>query len=106
MNLLVKEGRMPTRDMFSEEELNHPRWQAQPVALGICAICRHKSEVRGDGIARCDVFPEGIPEPLLDGIADHRESFPGDHGIQFEQDTPAVIERDTAGDLTHRRVDQ
>ncbi len=35
---------------------------------------------------RCPAFPGpgGIPEVIMLGGFDHREAFPGDHGIRFE----------------------
>jgi hypothetical protein len=34
----------------------------------------------------CDAFPDGdgIPSEIITNEADHREPFPGDHGIQFD----------------------
>lgn len=48
-----------------------------------CATCIH---FHRDNIETetCDAFPGGIPAVILRGENDHREPFPGDHGIQFE----------------------
>lgn len=38
---------------------------------------------------KCAAFPGGIPEAIATDGADHREAFPGDGGIRFEQDPAA-----------------
>lgn len=44
-----------------------------------CNSCVHRR-----ASATCDAFPDGIPKVILMNEIDHREPFPGDHGIQFE----------------------
>ena len=44
-----------------------------------CIFCRH---YHAD--LTCDAFPERIPIEIITGEHDHREPYPGDHGIQFE----------------------
>lgn len=48
------------------------------VAATLCLACVHRHG------ADCDAFPDGIPEEILFEGADHREPYPGDHGIRFE----------------------
>ena len=45
-----------------------------------CNNCKHYIAARS-----CGAFPDGIPEKILLGQHDHRQPFPGDNGIQFEQ---------------------
>ncbi len=33
----------------------------------------------------CLAFPDGIPDELWGAYQGHREPYPGDHGIQYEQ---------------------
>ena len=49
-----------------------------------CAFCRHFRATTAKG-SFCEAFPGGIPNPILAGEAKHRQPYPGDHGIQFEQ---------------------
>lgn len=49
-----------------------------------CVFCKHKHA----GSGTCDAFPDGIPGEILTNDADHREYFPGDQGIRYEQSMP------------------
>jgi hypothetical protein len=57
--------------------------QAEPKfdTIGICHMCKHR--LVG---TKCLAYPDGIPLPILTGDIDHREPYPGDHGLQFEWD--------------------
>ena len=49
-----------------------------------CIQCRHF--YFGSGLPpMCVAFPEGIPEEIWEARKDHRQPYPGDHGIQFEE---------------------
>ena len=46
----------------------------------ICNQCRH----REPGTVVCKAFPNRIPKDILTGRANHKNPYPGDHGIRFE----------------------
>lgn len=43
-----------------------------------CALCAHYRIGR-----TCAAFPGGIPAVILTGEVDHREPYPGDHGVRW-----------------------
>ena len=47
----------------------------------VCSFCKHVQ-----GFRKCEAFKdEDIPLEIWNGENDHREPYPGDHGIQFEE---------------------
>jgi hypothetical protein len=62
--------------------------------IPICWRCKH---YRKD--VSCAAFPKGIPAEILESEADHRQAYPGDHGIRFEPlpEKRASVERIAGG---------
>lgn len=64
-----------------------PRWWWDP-QYGILSACFNCAHFMGriEGEIRCKAFPDGIPKAILRSKEIiHNKSYPGDHGIQFEQ---------------------
>lgn len=56
-----------------------------------CMSCKHYVVYPKEsmiGRPYCDAFPEGIPCEIWWEEMDHTESYPGDHGIQYEPANP------------------
>ena len=53
----------------------NPKW--------LCTTCIH---FNNDEPATCAAFPHGIPMKVISGENKHRQSLPGDHGIQYEKE--------------------
>jgi hypothetical protein len=48
----------------------------------MCMGCAHRDRRHTRDLV-CSAFPDGIPAAILQGGADHRRPYPGDHGIRF-----------------------
>jgi hypothetical protein len=54
----------------------------------VCAYCKHLYHGRPEGVNQCAAFPDQIPDEIWLGKNNHRQPYPGDHGIQFEAHRP------------------
>lgn len=46
--------------------------------------CIHCIHYNSQAMKTCKAFPEGIPDEIWLNNNPHTQSYPGDHGIQFE----------------------
>ena len=55
-----------------------------PVYSPVCSLCAHFTG-RSPGERTCAAFPFGIPMAIWNGHNDHKQPYPGDQGIRYEE---------------------
>ena len=55
-------------------------WTDSQVGMSQCARCKHKQLDN-----KCAAFLDRIPDEILLNEFDHRERWPGDGGVRFQQ---------------------
>lgn len=64
-----------------------------------CCRCRHIRAVTLGEPFTCDAYPDGIPDQVWLAMVKHTAPLEGDHGIRFEEVTPAQARTQMYPDL-------
>ncbi len=72
--------RLHPGEEIAEDSIRYTDGQSHPAYSHTCSSCVHYK-----GGLNCKAFPEGIPEEIYLLPYGHREPYPGDHGVLFEQ---------------------
>jgi len=63
-------------------------------AKSLCLVCARFEPTPKPGVTcsfgrgRCAAFPAGIPAAIRYDLGDHRQPWPGDHGLRFVPEDP------------------
>lgn len=58
--------------------------------VNLCAFCkRFNAKVANKNV--CEAFPDGIPDAIIEMQRDHRQPYPGDRGLRFAAEDPALV---------------
>lgn len=73
-----------------------------------CGTCKHRNKSTP---LICEAFPKGIPNEIMDGSFDHRQSFPNDddpidNDIRYEMDTDDLTENQRKAIKTNELKDK
>lgn len=72
---------------MSDDRARHFAWADGDIQrMAPCLTCRRKSPFG----PTCSAFPNGIPEEILSGDHQHRETYQGDGGLLYEPDPEAT----------------
>ena len=55
------------------------------IVAPMCMACTRYHRDDGRMWFRCDAYPEGIPQGIIESQVDHRKPYVGDHDLQFQQ---------------------
>ena len=55
-----------------------------------CFNCKHLARFRPGELTHCAAFPDEIPDDIRKNRHDHRQPYPGDHGVRFEPSESAI----------------
>ncbi len=55
-------------------------WDGHVVLSAQCATCARRRQW-----PTCEAFPGGVPREILAGLFDHRQPFPSDGGLRYEE---------------------
>jgi hypothetical protein len=69
-----------------------------------CFDCKHLARFRPGELSHCTAFPDEIPDDIFKNRHDHRQPYPGDHGIRFEPSESAIRLRLVSPDPPYERL--
>ena len=68
----------PTRPAEAPPLNDRFAWDGDDIQISQCSYC-----VRWNGDGTCEAYPQQVPMEIRRNQADHRQEYPGDHGMRY-----------------------